>query len=291
MNIENKTSSEKIPQSLEGVSETLLMTLLVRARESQRQNPLIKDDKAVAMVNQLDRDFSRLRMQRHDEIAIIMRMRKFDDHIRDFLAQHPEAVIVHIGCGLDTRFERVDNERVDWFDLDMPEVIELRCKLLGELKARHHSIASSVFEDAWLEDVERFKSRPFMFIAEGVLPYFEEGQVKALFLKLLTHFPGCELVCDAHTPFVIWVDNLHLAFARVEARLHWSIKNGRDPESWGEGIRLLDEWNYYEDDDSPLRAFRWVRLIPPLAKSSGVFHYRLGCSRKSDGMQGISSEE
>lgn len=79
MNIENKTSSEKIPQSLEGVSETLLMTLLVRARESQRQNPLIKDDKAVAMVNQLDRDFSRLRMQRHDEIAIIMRMRKFED--------------------------------------------------------------------------------------------------------------------------------------------------------------------------------------------------------------------
>ena len=268
--------NEKISPSLTGVPETLLMTLLVRALESQRPNPLIKDDKAVAMVNQLDCDFSRLRMQRHDQVAVIMRMRKFDDHIRNFLSRHPDAVIVHIGCGLDTRFERVDNQRVEWFDLDMPDVIELRRKLLGEQKARHHSIAASVFEDAWLEDVEPFKLRPFMFIAEGVLPYFEEGQVKALFLKLLTHFPGCELVCDAHTPFVIWVDNLHLAFAKVQARLHWSIKTGRDPESWGEGIHLLDEWNYYEDDDSPLKAFRWVRLIPPLAKSSGIFHYKLG---------------
>ena len=276
MKIETRNSPEKITQSLDGVSETLLMTLLARARESQRPNPMIKDNQAVAMVNQLDCDFSRLRMQRHDEVAVIMRMRKFDNHVHNFLARHPDAVIVHIGCGLDTRFERVDNGCVDWFDLDMPDVIKLRRKLLGEQKARHHSIAASVFEDVWLEEVERFKPRPFMFIAEGVLPYFEEGQVKALFLKLLAYFPGCELVCDAHTPFVIWVDNLHLAFARVQARLHWSIKTGRDPESWNEGIHLLDEWNYFEDDDSALKAFRWVRLIPPLAKSSGIFHYQLG---------------
>jgi len=96
-----------------------------------------------------------------------------------------------------------------------------------------------------------------MFIAEGVLPYFEERQVKALVLKLLEHFPGCELACDAHTPFVIWADNLHLAYAKVKARMHWSIKSGKDIERWGEGIGLLDEWNY-------------------LAKSSGIFHYQLG---------------
>jgi len=268
--------SEKIYQSLEGVSETLLMTLLVRARESQRPNAIIKDDTAVAIVNQLDCDFSRLRMHRHDEVAVIMRLRKFDDHVRDFLTHYPDAVIVHIGCGLDTRFERVDNGFVEWFDLDMPDVIELRHQLLGEEQTRHHAIAASVFEEAWLENVERFKPRPCMFIAEGVLPYFEEDQVIALFLKLLTHFPGCELVCDAHTSFVIWADNLHLKFAGVAARLQWSIKTGRDPEGWSEGIRLLDEWNYYEDDDSPLKAFRWVRLIPPLAKSSGVFRYQLG---------------
>jgi methyltransferase (TIGR00027 family) len=269
---------EKILQSLEGVSETLLMTLYARARESQRPDAMIHDDKAVEMVGRIAEDFSRLRMQRHDEVAVIMRMRKFDNHVRDFLARNAEAVIVHIGCGLDTRFERVAerNGHVEWFDLDMPDVIELRRKLIDNKSERYHTLAGSVFDDGWLEEVSRYKPRPFMFLAEGVLPYFEETQVKSLFLKLRDHFPGSELVCDAHTPFVIWADNLHLAFAGVKARLHWRLKNPRDVESWGDGIHLLGEWNYFEDDDSPLKAFRWVRWIPALAKSSGIFHYRLG---------------
>jgi len=267
---------EKVSQSLEGVSETLLMTLYLRARESQRPNAMIKDDRAVEMVKQIDCDFSRFRMQRHDEVAIIVRMNKFDNHVRTFLARSPDAVVVHIGCGLDTRFERVDNGDVEWFDLDMPDVIALRQKLIRSQSSRYHTLATSVFEDGWLEGVGRFKPRSFMFIAEGVLPYFEEVQVKSLFLKLREHFPGCELVCDAHTPFVVWADNLHLAYAKLKARLHWSIKHGKDVENWGEGIRLLDEWNYYEEDEPQLKAYRWVRLIPPLAKSSGIFHYRLG---------------
>lgn len=267
---------EKILQSLEGVSETLLMTLYARARESQRPDAMIKDDKAVAMVNQIACDFSRLRMHKHDEVAVIMRMRRFDNYVRDFLTRNPEAVVGHIGCGLDTRFERVDNRRVEWFDLDLPDVIELRRQLIGSEGSRYHMLSTSVFDDGWFAEVSRYIPRPFMFLAEGVFPYFEETQVKSLFLKLRDHFPGCEMVCDAHTPFVIWADNLQLAFARVKARLHWRLKHGKDVESWGEGIRLIDEWNYYEDDDPHLKAFRWVRVIPPLAKSSGIFHYKLG---------------
>jgi len=237
---------------------------------------MIKDDQAVDMVNRLECDFSRLKMQRHDEIAVIMRMRKFDKHVRDFLTLHPDGAVVHVGCGLDTRFERVDNGRVEWFDLDMSDVMELRKKLINTDNERYHMLATSVFEDVWMEEVSRFKPRPFLFMAEGIFPYFEESQVKSIFIKLQEHFPGSELVCDAHTSFVVWADNLHLAFAKVKARLQWSIKTGKDPESWGVGITMLDEWNYYEDDEPQLSAFRWVRLFPPLAKSSGIFHYRFG---------------
>jgi O-methyltransferase involved in polyketide biosynthesis len=267
---------EKIHQSLDGVSQTLLMTLYVRARESQRPDAMIKDDQAADMVNKLDCDFSRLRMQRHDEVAVIMRMRKFDSHVRDFLVRNPDGVVVHIGCGLDTRFERVDNGRVEWFDLDMQDVIELRKKLLQTGSSRYHMIPKSVFEFDWIDEVCRLKPRSFLFMAEGVFPYFEESLVKGLFLKLKECFPGAELVCDAHTPFVVWADNIHLALARVKARLHWSIKTGRDPEGWGAGIQMLDEWNYYDENEENLKAFRWVRAFPALAKSSGIFHYQLG---------------
>src|SRR5512136_191072 len=115
--------TEKILLSLDGVSETLLIPLYVRARESERPDAMIRDDRAVAMVSQIECDFSKFKMQQHDEVGVIMRMNKFDNHVRNFLKQNPDAVVVHIGCGLDTRFERVDNGRVDWFDLDMPEVM------------------------------------------------------------------------------------------------------------------------------------------------------------------------
>jgi O-methyltransferase involved in polyketide biosynthesis len=272
------TMTEKIMQSLEGVSETLLMTLFARARESQRADGMIKDEKAIAMVNKLAGDFSRLKMHRHDEIAVIMRMRKFDNHVRDFLVRNPDGIVVHIGCGLDTRFDRVDNGHVEWFDLDMPQVIELRRQLIEETSDRHHILSTSVFETGWMDELVQYRPRPFMFVAEGVFPYFEEIQVSTLFQNLRDRFPACEVVCDAHTPFVIWVDNLQLAYAGVKARLHWSIRNGKDPECWGKGITMLEEWNYYDDDELSLKAFRWVRMFPGLAKSSGVFHYRLGAS-------------
>lgn len=262
--------------SLNDVSETLLITLYVRARESQRADGMIKDEKALLMVSRLDCDFSRLRMHHHDEVAVIMRLRKFDSYVRDFLQRNPDGVVVHIGCGLDTRFDRVDNGQVEWFDLDVPEVMELRGKLISNESHRYHMLATSVFDDDWIRAVEQYTSHPFLFIAEGVFPYFEEAQVRTLFLKLRDHFPRCEVVCDAHTPFVIWADNLQFAFSGVKARLHWRLKRGKDVESWGKAIRLLDEWNYFDEDDPHLKAFRWVRMIPALAKSSGIFHYQLG---------------
>jgi O-methyltransferase involved in polyketide biosynthesis len=170
----------------------------------------------------------------------------------------------------------VDNGQVEWFDLDLPDVMDLRDKLIHTENSRYHTLAASVLEEDWLEEVSRFKPRPFMFIAEGVLPYFEEAQVKSLFLKLCEQFPGCELVCDAHTPFGIWADNLHLAFVKAKARMHWRLNSGKEVESWGADIRLLDEWYYYSDEESPLKAYRWMRLIPGIAKASGIFHYRLG---------------
>ncbi len=267
---------EKILQTLDGVPQTLLMTLLVRARETQRPDGIFKDEKAVEMVDRIHADFSKLIIQRHDEIAVLLRMRKFDKHVCNFLTRNPDGVVVHIGCGLDTRYERIGNDRVEWFDLDIPDVMNLRKKLISTEAAHYRAIVLSVFDPGWLAEVERFSPRPFLFIAEGVFPYFEETQLRELFLRLRNHFPGAELVCDAHMPFVVWADNIHLALARVKARLRWKLKNQRDIEAWGAGFRLLEAWDYSADDDPLMESIRWIRMIPALAKSSGIYHYQLG---------------
>jgi O-methyltransferase involved in polyketide biosynthesis len=268
--------SETTNPNLSGVPETLLIPLYIRAKESQRPDAMLKDNIAVALVNQLDYDFIRIKLQGHDELAIILRLREFDRFTRDFLANHPDGVVIHIGCGLDTRFERVDNGCVEWYDLDLPDVIELRRNLISEQGKRYHMLNFSVFDPAWIEKVDVNRPRPFLFIAEGVFPYFKEAQIQWLVRMLKIEFPNAELVFDAHTPFVVWADNQQLAFSKVEARLHFALKHGRDVETWGPGIRLLEEWFYFTGNEPRVRPYRWMSRIPFIAKSTGIFHYRLG---------------
>lgn len=268
--------SEKISQSLTGVPETLLIPLYQRAQEAQLPDALVRDKKAVEIVRKLDFDPSRFKLQKHDVVALALRIREFDRFACDFLTAHPDGVVVHIGCGLDTRFERVDNGQVEWYDLDLPEVIDLRRQLIGGESGRYHLLPYSVLDPVWIDTVRALYTRPILFLAEGVLPYFEETQVKWLVKNLHTTFTGAELVFDAHAPWVLWGDNLQLKFSKINARLQFALKQGRDVEQWSPGIRLLEEWHYYGTDEPRVRPFRFMYQIALFRNSSGIFRYRLG---------------
>ena len=243
-------------QDLSDVSETLLMTLYIRAMESQRPDALIKDEK--------------------DKVTVILRNLEFDRYTRDFLRRRPEAAVVHIGCGLDSRFERVDNGQMEWYDLDLPEVIALRRKFIGDEGKRYHLLGGSAFDSVWIDQVSAHRQRPFLFLAEGVFMYFEGAQIKSLALTLRDRFPGAELVFDAYSPFLVRANNLRLSIAKFGARYHWGIRRGQELEGWGDGIHLLDEWGYFDRPEPRLDHIRWMRHIPLLARVLRIYHYRLG---------------
>lgn len=273
--------SSSSDRGLGGVAETLLIPLYVRACESQRPDGLIRDELALALIAQRPDDFAsveKIRMDEEDRVAIVLRSREIDRRAMEFLARHPEAVVVHIGCGLDTRFHRVDDGRVEWYDLDLPEVIELRQELIADEGARHHLLASSAFENAWTETVGMHRERPFLFVAEGVFMYFEEPTVRSLVLTLRERFPDAELVFDAFSPFLVRANNLRLRLSRtgIGARYSWGLKHPTDLEAWADGIRLLDQWYPFDHPEPRLARVRWVRRVPLLARVMGVFHYRLG---------------
>jgi methyltransferase (TIGR00027 family) len=280
--------SETTNQDLSGVAETLLITLYIRAIESQRPDALIKDERAEALVRQLDQESLQKTLALTDDfsrVAVILKGREFDRFAQDFLRRHPDAVVVHIGCGLDTRFERVAerNSRVEWYDLDLPEVIELRRKLVGGEGARHHFLACSVLDSAWLDAVKAHQPRPFLFLAEGVFMYFKEAQVKSLVLTLRDQFPGAELVFDAFSPIMRWGHNVRVTRTGIGAHLHWALKHGQDLERWSDpstslragGIRLLDERFPFQYLEPRMRHALQMRLFPFLATAIGVFHYQL----------------
>ncbi len=275
---------ETTKPSLNAVAETLLITLYIRATESQRPDALIKDEKAEALVRQLDPETLRKTLTLTEDsgrLVLILKSREFDRFALDFLGRHPDAVVVHIGCGLDTRFERVcseqpDNGQVDWYDLDLPEVIDLRRELIGGEGRRYHLLAGSVLEDEWLEAVVQHLPRPFLFLAEGVFMYFTEAQVKSLVLRLKDRFPAAELVLDAYSPFMRWVHNRRVSRKKVGAHLNWDLKHGQDLEGWGAGIRLLDERFPFQFPEMDQRRTLRLRLFSPLvARGIGVFRYQL----------------
>jgi O-methyltransferase involved in polyketide biosynthesis len=280
--------SEIGDQALTGVAETLLIPLYIRAIETERQDALLRDDRAVALVSQMDPAFSRIkqiRMDKDDQMALVLRNREFDRYARVFLARHPESVVVHIGCGLDSRFERVDDGLVDWYDLDLPEVIGLRRKFIGGEGGRYHLLAGSVFDREWLDTVRAHRPRLFLFLTEGVLMYFDEPSVKSIVLVLRENFPGAELVFDAFSPFLVRANNLRITLSRskIGVRYRWGLRRGKDLESWGDGIRLLDEWFPFDRPEPRLAHVRWMRHVPVLSRVMGIFHYRLGNAVPSRG--------
>jgi methyltransferase (TIGR00027 family) len=272
-------------QSLSGVAETLLLPLYIRALETQRPDALLKDDKAVALLTQNESAFSnakKIMMDKDDQAVIILRNREFDNKVRDFLARKPKAVVVHIGCGLDSRFDRVDNGQVEWYDLDLPEVIALRRKFSGEEGGRYHFLAYSAFDGAWLDMLKIHGRDPLLFLAEGVFMYFEETQIKSLVLRLRDHFPGAELVFDAFSPLLVRMNNIRFKISRSNINIHykWGLKHSKDLEGWGEDISLLDEWFTFDHPEPRLAHIQWMRHIPLLARIIGIYHYRLGKAEK-----------
>ena len=271
--------SEITDQNLSGVSETYLAPLYWKAMESQRPDAMIKDEKAVALVKEMRLDFSRAKQIRMNELLNAMRIiftREMDRYARDFLSRHPQAVVVHIGCGLDSRFERVDNGRVEWYDLDMPEIIELRRKLFDDVGERHHLLGYSVLDDGWLEAVKAYAQRPFLFLAETVFVYFTAAQVKSLVLTLRDRFPGAELVFDGWRPFEVRLANRYLSNSLYAGLMHWGFWRGQEIEGWGDGIRLLDEWGYFDQPEPRLHPFRWMAPLFRLFKPMRLFHFQLG---------------
>ncbi len=151
---------------MSAISETLLLPLAYRAAESRRPDGLIHDPKAIEIVAQLAYDFSKLDRQRFQQLNVGLRAREFDRAVRAFLTQHPNGVVVDIGCGLDTRFERVDNGQVTWFNLDFPEVMALRERFFAP-HPRCHTLACSALEFDWMDEVAQHPG-PYFFLAEAV---------------------------------------------------------------------------------------------------------------------------
>jgi O-methyltransferase involved in polyketide biosynthesis len=218
------------------VQETLLIPLYGRAVESRKSEAVLRDPAAEAMVAEIDYDFTRFDGG-SNLFGTMLRTNLFDHWVRAFLDEHPDATVVEIGTGLNTRYERADNGRAHWFEFDLPDVIELRRTFLSDTP-RRHMFAASVLENEWTA-APLATGGPYFLAAEAVLTYLSEQDVRRAFDILAECFPGALLALDTLGPGVVDTQDSHDVLGKVEARFRWNCPDPRILEDWRPGSRLL----------------------------------------------------
>ncbi len=252
-------TKEKVTLTKE--QETLLIPLFSKAQSS----PIFEDVKARQILDAVQYDFGQLKVPRKTEVTLRIRAKQLDEYTRQFIAAHPNALVLHLGCGLDSRCERVSHPTALWIDLDFPDVIELRRKFYPE-SASYHLIASSVTDLSWMARAPA-QGRPVLVVAEGLLMYLSEAQVKALILKLREVYPGCELACDVFSQFTAERVGGHRSLKQTGALIQWGIDDAHEIEQWATGIRLKEEW-YFNQAEEVSRLGAGYRLMFRLAGMS-----------------------
>jgi methyltransferase (TIGR00027 family) len=249
--------------ALSGIPETLLIALWARAAATRERDPIIRDDKAVEMVSRIDYDFSRFETSsRLTKLGVAVRTMILDRELAVLLAQHPGAVVVNFGAGLDTRHARMRCENTDWYEIDLPESIELRRRFFRETECCHF-IPQSIFDLSWIDAVKH-EDRPVIFLAEGLFMYFAEEELKPLFTALAERFPGSEMLFEMLCPFMVGKSKHHETVKKIDsaAEFKWGLKNTRDMESWHPGIRFIEEWNYYDCHRKRWGLFGTIARLP-----------------------------
>lgn len=226
------------PDALHGVPETMLQTLYARARESMKADRHIYDAKAIDIVRSLDYDFSRAEQDPAMYTGVVARTILLDRMVGKFLDSHPNTVVVNIGCGLDTRCCRMEGRFRRWYNLDLPQTMEVRSRFFRE-EGPVYQIGVSAMELAWTAEIQQ-TDEPVLVIIEGLSMYLQKTDIQQIFRILDLRFLHATVFCEVMSPWVV----RHVKEKSIEgtsAKFTWGISSG------AELAAIVPGWQSVED--------------------------------------------
>ena len=260
---------------LSDVSMTAIGTLRCRAIESEKENPLIHDPMAVYCLERLrtltstdEQAFlfeKKLSASLTNHIAL--RARKYDAIVDEFISENPGCLVVNLGCGFDTRYWRINHAECEYVELDLPEMIALKREILKE-RLDYDMIGASVLDISWMDTVNPRGNRKTLLLAEGLFMYLPKPEVVSLFRTISERFRDSRLAFEVVTAkythgiwkrLVAWKVRRQLGL-NAGASYQFGVRNAREVESYGEGLRVIGEWFYAEDPDVQPKILRYLGL-------------------------------
>jgi len=229
------TDAHKV--DLHGAPATLLVTLYAKALDYCSPHPILNDERAAQIVEQVDYDFERI-TGFGDSVMMAIRARQYDQWLNEFLTRHRDAVVLNLGCGLDTRVSRIDPPTpVRWFDVDFPEVIDLRKKFYTD-STNYTMLAACLSNERWLDQVPR--DLPAAIVAEGVFEYMQVEDVKALLKRLTSHFAEGQVIFDCLSSLAVKAGRTQLE-TKTGAVHRWAVDDIREIDALEPRLRRIND--------------------------------------------------
>ena len=270
-------------QELKDIPATLYIPLWARAKHTMCSDPVMEDLYAINILKNIDFDarvFEQVNrsVQKYTVAGVAARTVIFDNAVKEFINKYPDGLIINIGCGMDSRYKRLNNHKITWFDVDVEEAINLKRSYFAEEK-RYKLLTGSILEPVWLNEIKPTENQKILLLSEGTLMYFDEEEIKKLFLSIIEKFSEAEFYFEAVGK---WMKNkLHPTVKALgyNSIFNWAIDNYTDIESWHHKIKFVEAKSFY--DIPKLDWGLWgltVKIFPCLKNKFGseIIHCTIG---------------
>lgn len=263
--------SDKIKIDLNGAAETMLQSFYARAQYSKSKKHKFYDAKAVELVERIDYDFSLAEKDSTMGTGVIARTIVFDELVKDFIENNPKCTVVNIACGLDTRFYRMDNGKITWYNLDLPETIAVRDQIYNE-SGRVSTIGISVTDPAWAERITvRGK---MLFIVEGLSMYLTSEENKQMLSIIHDNFDNATVLMECLAKKWVNKEKVEESIQKTGAKFVFGADFFDDIKDIANGFRKVKDDNITRGMVTIypiLKMFSWVPYIKKITQKILVF--------------------
>ncbi len=188
---------ESIKDKANLANDSIRHAVWARSMVAERYPNIYEDDDSIKLAIKLGTSHKDINSQYsdYDRIVTMEKIVEMDKRVKQFINRYADGIIVNVGSELNTMFSRMDNGRIRWYNVDMPEIMELRRSMM-ETRDREQNIGKSILDFSWLDSIKKKPGQAMLFVCEDVTKYFTKKRLQAFLNAVWEKFPGSEVVFD-----------------------------------------------------------------------------------------------
>ncbi|MBQ2654973.1 MAG: class I SAM-dependent methyltransferase [Methanobrevibacter sp.] len=245
--------------NLEGVEKTMLLTLFAKAQHSQEKNHKFYDSKAIEVISKIDYDFTMAEKDRKMKMGVIGRTIVLDEMVSQYIKKHPHSTIVNIASGMDTRFNRLDNGLIRWYNIDLENSANFRLKYIEDHE-RVKTLAYSAMDEKWADEI-KIESGNVLFIIEGLTMYLQENEVSDILKIISENFFNCTVFVEIMPPSSV-KNTKEISVEETNSKFTWGVQKGYELLSLNPNFKWIRDVNLFDGVNKYKPIFRLLTWIP-----------------------------